>query len=91
MVILISVIVCIALVLGGLMIYGKVQMGKVPGLTFEDALQYTTQGKPDARITVGIIKDGQASFTVYGENGTILPAEKHTYEIGSSPRPSRLP
>ena len=83
MVILISVIACIALVLGGLMIYGKAQMGKVPGLTFEDALQYTTQGKPDARITVGIIKDGQASFTVYGENGTILPAEKHTYEIGS--------
>ena len=83
MVILISVIACIALVLGGLMIYGKAQMGKVPGLTFEDALQYTTQGKADARITVGIIKDGQASFTVYGENGTILPAEKHTYEIGS--------
>ena len=83
MVIVISVILCAALVLGGLMIYGKIQMGKVPGLTFEDALNYTTQGKPDARITVGIIKDGQASFTVYGENGQVLPAEIHTYEIGS--------
>ena len=69
MIILISVVLCAALVLGGLMIYGKAQMGKIPGLTFMDALNYTTQGKPDARITVGIIKDGQASFTVYGENG----------------------
>ena len=78
-----SVVLCAALVLGGLMIYGKAQMGKIPGLTFMDALKYTTQGKPDARITVGIIKDGQTSFTVYGENGQILPEEKHVYEIGS--------
>ena len=58
-IILISVVLCAALVLGGLMIYGKAQMGKIPGLTFMDALKYKTQGKPDARITVGIIKDGQ--------------------------------
>ena len=82
-IILISVVLCALLVLGGLMIYGKAQMGKIPGLTFMDALKYTTQGKPDARITVGIIQDGQASFTVYGENGQILPEEKHVYEIGS--------
>lgn len=77
--ILVSVMLCAALVSGGLMIYGKVQMGKIPGLTFEDALKYTTRGKPDARITVGIIKDGQLSFTVYGGDGQILPAESHTY------------
>ena len=83
MLIVIAVVLCAALVLGGLMIYGKIQMGKVPGLTFDDALNYTTQGKTNARITVGIIRDGQASFTVYGENGQVLPPEKHTYEIGS--------
>ena len=83
MLIIASIVLCAALVLGGLMIYGKAQMGKVPGLTFEDALNYTTRGKPDARITVGIIQDGQASFTVYGENARVLPAESHTYEIGS--------
>jgi len=81
--ILVSVMLCAALVLGGLIIYGKAQMRKIPGLTFMDALKYTTQGKPDARITVGIIKNGQASFTVYGENGQILPEENHVYEIGS--------
>lgn len=83
MLIVICVVLFAALVLGGLMIYGKVQLGKVPGLSFEDALNYTTRGKPDARITVGVIRDGQASFTVYGENGQVLPAEVHTYEIGS--------
>ena len=81
--ILISVVLCAALVLGGLMIYGKAQMRKIPGLTFMDALKYTTQGKPDARISVGTIKNGQVSFTVYGEDGQILPFENHTYEIGS--------
>lgn len=78
-----AVALCAALVFGGLMMYGKAQMRKIPGLTFEDALNYTTQGKPDARITVGIIKNGQVSFTVYGENAQILPAENHIYEIGS--------
>ena len=83
MLIVAAIVLCVALVLGGLMIYGKAQMGKVPGLTFEDALNYTTQGRSDAKITVGIIRDGQASFTVYGENARVLPAENHTYEIGS--------
>ena len=56
-----------------------------------DALNYTTQGKPDARITVGIIKDGQASFTVYGENGQILPEKTMFMKSVPSPRPSPLP
>ena len=37
----------------------------------------------DAVITVGIVKDGQISYKVYGENGKELPAELHTYESGS--------
>ena len=78
-----AIALCAALVLVGLGLYGKAQMAKIPGLTFEDALKYTTRGKPDARITVGIIRNGQASFTVYGEDGQILPQESHVYEIGS--------
>ena len=81
--ILCIILLCAVLLVAGLVIYGKVQMGKIPGLSFEDALAYTTNGKSDAVITVGIIKDGQASFTVYGKDAQILPAESHTYEIGS--------
>ncbi len=82
-IILLSLVACAALVMVGLMMYGKAQMAKVPGLTFREALEYTTHGKKDAVITVGIIRDGQASWTVYGEDAQELPAQLHTYEIGS--------
>ena len=82
-IILLSVVLCAALVVFGLMIYGKSQMAKVPGLTFREALEYTTQGKKGAVITVGIIQNGNASWTVYGENAQELPEQLHTYEIGS--------
>ena len=58
------IVFCIVLVLGGMMIYGKIQMGKIPGLSFREALEYTTQNNPNAVITVGIIKDGKFSYTV---------------------------
>ena len=82
-VIFLVVLLCISLIIGGISLYGKQQMKKIPGLTYMEALAYTTQDKPDAVITIGIIKDGQVSYTVYGENAQILAPELHTYEIGS--------
>lgn len=79
----ISIVLCGALGLGGFMIYGSHQMNKLPRLTFNEALEYTTKNNPDAVISVGIIKDGQISYKVYGNNGKELPTELHTYEIGS--------
>ena len=38
-IILLSVVLCTALVMIGLMIYGEAQMAKVPGLTFREALE----------------------------------------------------
>lgn len=81
--IILALILCIALAFGGIMIYGKYQISKIPELTFMEALEYTTKNNTDAVITVGIIKDEELSFTVYGENGKELSAELHTYEIGS--------
>lgn len=68
---------------GGFAIFTKYQTDKVPGLSFADALEYTTDGNADAAITVGVVKDGHASFTVYGEDGKKLPKARHTYEVGS--------
>lgn len=82
-IIFVAVILCVALAIGGIMIYGKYQINKIPGLTFTEALEYTTKDNPNAVITVGIIKDEQISYKVYGENGKELPTELHTYEIGS--------
>ena len=77
------VVFCIALIFGVIMIYGRYQMSKIPKLSFQEILEYTTKDNADAVITVGIVKDGQISYKVYGENGKELPAELHTYEIGS--------
>ncbi len=82
-VIIVSVLVCLALAFGGFMLFTKHQMSKLPELTFKEALEYTTKGKPDAVISVGIIKDREVSYKVYGENGKELENELHTYEIGS--------
>ena len=82
-IIIISVVLCVALAVGGLAIYAGHQMSQLPDLTFKDALEYTTQNNSDAVITVGIIKDGQTSYKVYGKNGEELPDQLHTYEIGS--------
>ena len=83
MAILIAVVPVIALIFGGIMIYGRYQMGKIPELSFKEALEYTTKDNSDAVLTVGIVRNGQISYKVYGENGKELPAELHTYEIGS--------
>lgn len=78
-----AIILSVALAFGGFMLYSKYQMSKIPELTFTEALEYTTKNNYDTVITVGVIKDGQISYKVYGENGKELPAELHTYEIGS--------
>ena len=75
------VFIIIALI--GYFLYGQYQMNKIPELSFKDALDYTTKGNKNAVITVGIIKGGDTSYQVYGENGKVLPPEVHTYEIGS--------
>lgn len=52
-------------------------------MSFEDCMKYTTDGCSDAVITVGIYRDGEATYTVYGKNGKILEPKQYTYEIGS--------
>jgi len=83
LIIILAVLLCIALVLGGFALYGRYNMSKIPHLSFMDTLMYTTKDNSEAVITVGIIKDGKPSYKVYGENAQELPAKLHTYEIGS--------
>ena len=78
-----AVVLCAALAVGAFSVYGNIQMKKLPGLSFADCMEYTNGGNTGAVITVGIIKDGQMSYKVYGEDGKELPAVLHTYEIGS--------
>lgn len=83
MIVIGAILLSITLVFVGFIIYGNHQMNKIPTLSASEVIEYTTKDNPDAIITVGIIKDGQISYKVYGENGQELPPELHTYEIGS--------
>lgn len=78
-----SFLIIVGIVLTSFMMYGQSQMKKIPGMSFKDCLTYTLGGNKEGIITIGIIKNGEVSYTVYGEDGKELPKELHTYEIGS--------
>ncbi|MDY0125156.1 MAG: serine hydrolase domain-containing protein [Anaerolineaceae bacterium] len=61
----------------------KSEDSESPSMSFEEALAHTTKDVPDARITVGIIHNGDVSFHVYGQDGVELPPTVYDYEIGS--------
>ena len=63
--------------------YGLYKMNQLSEMTFQEMLAYTTKDNQEVVITVGIIKNDEMSYEVYGENGIVLPQEEHIYEIGS--------
>ncbi|MDD2496312.1 MAG: serine hydrolase [Tissierellia bacterium] len=76
-------VLMIILIIIGLKLYINYQMSQVPGMSYEEALKLTTENNEDAKITVGIIKDGIMEYTVYGNNASILKQHEYQYEIGS--------
>lgn len=58
-------------------------MNQIPLMTFEEMIAYTTKDNEEAIITVGTIKDGKMTYTIYGNNASVLPNKEHIYEIGS--------
>lgn len=81
--ILVALIIIGSLILGGFILYGKYRIGQIPALSFQETLNYTAKNNADIVITIGIVKNGERSYTVYGENGRELPRQAHRYEIGS--------
>jgi CubicO group peptidase (beta-lactamase class C family) len=57
--------------------------GSLVGMSSREMIEFHTKGVRRARLTVGIVQKGEVSYTVYGENGKILPNKEHVYEIGS--------
>jgi len=69
--------------IGGFFAFTSYSISRIPKMSFDDMLAFTTKNNENSVITVGIIQNEKASYTVYGENGTILPHNEHIYEIGS--------
>lgn len=59
------------------------QTDLISSMSFEEMLSYTTKDNEDVVVTIGIIRDGETIYTVYGNNASILPETEHIYEIGS--------
>jgi CubicO group peptidase (beta-lactamase class C family) len=55
----------------------------IAGMSSREMIEYTTKGVKNAAITVGIVRNGGMSFTVYGENGRVRQNREHVYEIAS--------
>lgn len=73
----------LVLVGGGFFAYSIYRLSLVPDMSYDDVFTYMLEDNEKAVVTVGILKDGQESYTVYGNNGKELPKEEHVYEIGS--------
>ena len=58
-------------------------MSLIPSMSFDKMMEYTTKDNEQAKITVGIIRNGNMSYTVYGNNASVLPKTEYSYEIGS--------
>ncbi len=56
---------------------------RTAGMSFDELPGEALAGKKDACVTVGVLKDGQMSYEVYGEDGESLENEEYRYEIGS--------
>ncbi|MFA9466733.1 MAG: serine hydrolase domain-containing protein [Velocimicrobium sp.] len=81
--ILLAVVLIICAGVGAFTAVTLHRMSRLPKMSFDEMLAYTTKNNEDVAITVGIINEGKMTYTVYGNNASILPKEEHIYEIGS--------
>lgn len=59
------------------------RLTRVNEMSFDELIQEALAGNTDARVTVGIVKDSQMSYEVYGADGEVLEQTEFLYEIGS--------
>lgn len=71
-IIIVSAVVVAAAVLISLAAYGNYRMSLIPQMSVEEILEYTLKESDSGIITIGTIKDGQTSYSVYGKNGVTL-------------------
>jgi CubicO group peptidase (beta-lactamase class C family) len=46
-------------------------------------ISYSTRRQTNAKITVGVLRDGEKNIKIYGKDGRELPFKEHIYEIAS--------
>lgn len=56
---------------------------RIEDMSFEELVQEALAGEKEARVTVGVIKNGQMTYEVYGPDAVALEQTEYRYEIGS--------
>lgn len=56
---------------------------RVEEMSFDELIKEALKGKKDACVTVGVIKNGQGTYEVYGADAAALEQKEYRYEIGS--------
>lgn len=79
----IIIFISTAAVFGSCVLYGMNKLDKLNRMSFEEMIEFTTKDKNDAVISVGILKDGEITYKIYGENGNLIDSLDYIYEIGS--------
>lgn len=79
-------IITVLIIVLGISVFWSItskRIAQIPLMSFDEMMSYTTKDNKHAIITVGTIERGDMTYTVYGNNASILPSEEYTYEIGS--------
>ena len=79
--IFIIIVLILILIIGIFWSVTSNRIAQIPLMSFDEMMAYTTKNSDHAIITVGTIKNGEMSYTVYGNNASTLPNEEYIYEI----------
>ena len=77
------VVLVILLGTAAFIIMGTIKLNRLAQMSSADMISFTTAGRNDAVLSVGIIHGAATTLTVYGGNGVPLEDASLCYEIGS--------
>lgn len=77
-----AALIAAAGIAAGLLIYSQQQADKIPEMTWKECIDYTISEDNNINITVGTIRNGEASWEVYSK-ADMVETIPYVYEAGS--------
>lgn len=81
--ILLFLAVLSGIILSGFKMYRLKKLEKLQEMSSGEIIDYVTKNDAAIKISIAVIKDGEITYQVYGENSQKLDNTKYDYEIGS--------
>lgn len=71
------------IILSGFKMHQLKKLEKLQEMSFGEIIDYVTKNDAAIKISIAVIKDGEITYQVFGENSQLLDSTKYDYEIGS--------